>query len=281
MTLPPQFSNWRYPHRIVYKGYRLWCMRNDGKQVAAHYIYKHFNYHLPRKFQWSDFSDKHGLVRYIDALLDKDALVYREIESEGLANGQVYDDPPRDVPVQQISPQLLLACLLGEYPIECPSDVTLHVRPIKGKYYQLDRLKAEMVQTGVLDAYYEALEQRRRHGLPLRTPKGLGVTEGKDGKPLAVEHPYNQPGFNLAAAADQGMAQPVQQQPASMPERTISSRLIHDCCEIITYNEQIYIRRIVSGQGQVLLVSTAPTVEGPWVESYKDEVGLRLHKVSA
>lgn len=282
MTLPPEFQNWRYPHRITYKGYRLWCAKKSERTVKAQYLYRHFNFHLPRSFVWADAHDRAGLVRYIDALILKDALLIKSIEKEGFASEQTYDDPPEgDVKVQQISPQLLLSCLLGEYPIECPSDVTLHIRPIGGKFYQMDMLKAELVQAGVLDTYYENIAQRTGAGLLVRTPENMPVTEGKDGKVLGADHHLNQPGFNLAAAADQGMRPEAPPQPQAAPERTVSVCPINDCCEVVTTNGQFYIRRIMTATGHLLSMAVSNSAEGPWQIQYKDEVGLEAHGVAA
>lgn len=259
----------------VYRGYRVYP---GEKGCTATFIYSSINYHLPRKFKFSAEAGIADLHRYIDALVDRRSLEIKKYEGEDLAYAQEYEDPPAEVPIIRISPELLISVLLGEYPLDVPIHSKLQMKGTGGGKFVPDYLPAELADAGLLDAYYEGLRDFIEQGKPYTLREKLRPLEPN------VSMPANgfRPSESLLAAEQQGKGEVVEAPKPQPPTETpIESHALGDCVEALcaiesSDNDPYFVRRIFTAQGACIYTATSWSLDGPWSVHTMDPKAKRL-----
>jgi hypothetical protein len=264
----------------VYRGFRIFAplLHTQGTDEIPHrkvaFIYSRLNFHCPRKFKWGSPERLDQLYEYIDGVLAKDRLVQNKYEQAEICYDHVWEAPDAKTPVVQISSEMLIACMLGEFPIECPIDTVFRIRSFKGGAFIPSELHAEMISRGVVEAYHNALDARIRDGRPVKVTMaqvvkppvketGRGVTALPYG-PLAGPH------ANLQAAEAQGEKAHYRRSEALQVREQVvdTSELENGYVQVITAAKaadvEYLIRRVYDGQGEIVSVSTSYQFEGPW-----------------
>jgi hypothetical protein len=277
-----------------YRGFRIYDCKYDGDNRGRTVIfcYKVVNLFLPRSFTWKSDSDV-DLYSYINALMDRRELDAKKFEDAGFATDIVYNDYPKERPLVQVSPHLLLALLRGELPFECTADTMLVMRCDKSGKYSAERFIADLASSDVEEAYFYAIRQFVEGGKPILLTEALGevskVPPRVDVKPCINLHYAEQRGkgivFDPALAKNMQMPQPggstqtkveevaIQEAvaQAQMPtEEILTTREVGMGTEVISMvlGEQPYfVRRTFGPSGHCLGTATSWKVGGPWVEA--------------
>jgi len=246
-----------------YRGYRIYRKCPD-KGRPVHFNFKTVNYHLPRRFVWLGGGDEE-LNSYIDSLVERRKLDSSKFEDGGLVVELAYVDPPKSSPMVTIQPEMLVAIILGEIPIECPIDTVLKFRSSPSGRYVPDRIIAELASNGIIDAYYAGLQQFIETGRPIALHEHLdGVKPTKYDQ--RVEGP---PCINLIEAEKQGKGTVVDRPPASPPEEETVDPVGRpdgstEVVSLVIVEPPYYVKRRFDSDGALLRAWTAWSVEGPW-----------------
>ena len=251
-----------------YRGYRIYLPNKDrGRPVL--YNFRTVNYHLPRRFLWLGGGDEE-LNSYVDSLVERRMLEARRFEEAGLAVEHTYAEAPKDNPTVTIQPEMLVAIILGEIPIDCPIDTVLKFRCSPSGRYVPDRIIAELASHGIIDAYYAGLPQYIETGRPIALHEHLeGIEVRKNAK--TIEGTL---GINLHEAEKQGKgtrAEVTQAPQAPVVEEMVDTIVLPnggtEVISVVLSEPQYFVKRRYATDGTRLQAATAWTAEGPWVTS--------------
>lgn len=249
-----------------YRGYYIFPRNTSTGRIKVRYNFKAINYHMPRSFEWTgDGVDE--LKEYIDALYDRRDLAIRPVEREGLAVEHSYDEPPEKVETVKISPEMLIAVILGELPLEMPIHNQLLFRT-SDRGLVPSQLVAELVSEGLVGLYHQAVLDWVHNGRPISVRGQLELEQrrmGTDG---------HSPAANLELAEQQGRGEYTEVGPAHRPpppvEAALTTREVAGDLEVVSLvtvpGQHSYFVRRVYRNDQLHALATSWHAEGPWVD---------------
>lgn len=255
-----------------YRGYRVYTGKHEGSlfQRKCVYNFKSVNFHMPRSFTWLNDSEVE-LFAYIDALVDKRTLDAAKYEKAELVKDAIYSDAPESKrPQVSLSPEMIVAVILGEMPIDCPIDALINFRSTSEGRYTPTRIVAELVSTGIVPAYYEGLLDFIENGRPILLQERL---EG-----VSPEHKHERgmlgtPATNLVEAEKQGKGTviPLGKNWKAPPytEETVSTQEVGKGeVEVITLATAVgqpsyFVKRLYRDD-KLKSAKTSWHVDGPW-----------------
>lgn len=299
------------PLMLMYKGYRLHKAPIKGGPHKVGYVMKVGNYHLPRKFEWTDKNNTFAFKKYVDALVNRDVLESQKYEDEGYAINHEFEAYEGKPPVITISPMRLAQIIFCEDPLELPADTIVRIRSCKSDEkstrFVAQEFLAELAAEGVTPDMLHALVERIAAGHPVEAKpfsrnRDLPATEKdevsgrRNGRAFPREHICNNSGANLTWAERMDGQQyepparraapvaPTPEQspflpPLPEPEHVIDVQYkTAQAYRVLSVakngEERYFIRRLMHAKGFVILTQTAWTLDGPWHTVHLDDVEL-------
>ena len=300
-------ANYNTPLMLLYKGFRLHKAPTKGGPHKVRYMLKVGNYHLPRKFEWTDINNVFAFKKYIDALVFRDVLESKKYEDEEYAINHEYETYEGKAPLVTICPMRLAQIIFAEDPLELPADTIVRLRSAKSDEKSTRfvpyEFMAELANEGITPDMLHAVIERAAAGFPVTAKpftrnSDIPGTESKDigtkknAKEFPREHPCNNTGGNLTWASEmdgQRYEKPARKTliraihqggpPEPEPERFLETKMIsqhaYKVFSIAKHeNTPYFIRRIMHVKGFVMLTQTSWHMEGPWHTVHKDSVEL-------
>ncbi|NEN87914.1 MAG: hypothetical protein F6K48_02930 [Okeania sp. SIO3H1] len=233
------------------------------KERYVRYLFKLVNPHMPRSFVWKSQSDVE-LYKYIDDLYDRSQVPTGLVEQQGIASGHSYVDQPEQMHCIAISKEMLLAVLLGEFPLEVPMNSYFRVRENRGKVAP-DQIASELADSGLQEAFHQAILKWVEEGKPLNIRDHIDWDKAKG----FLRHG---PSFKLEAAQAAGIQPSLEVGDAHKPppahESVISSKGDNIALEVIslvtTEGHPSYFIRREYHNNQLRAASTSWSIKGPW-----------------
>jgi hypothetical protein len=223
-----------------YRGFRIMPQANGV--LFVRWMSKHVNYYLPRFFEFRGTVE--DCCKYCDALIDKRIWDSKKYEDHGMATGQTFEPEQVPGPIVSISPNRLLAVMLGLDPMCVPAAATIHFTSHKGRHWA-DFIPAELVAEGVLpDIDMESLKTSltaSAASIPDYQHTGLNVP-----RPVLVEETKIE-------------EQKIQEINIASFDREYYQEQI----SLIASNPPYYCRRLTKGS-DLIYMATSWSKDGPW-----------------
>jgi hypothetical protein len=254
----------------MYQGFMFYPeVTKSGKRLVK-YFHPRLNPHLPRRFSWT--GDTASLEKYITALNADDRVALKFFDQEGLASDHTYIDTEENGPTINLSPEMMCAILLGEFPVSVPATAIIRVRNATTRFCATEFL-AMMAEKGVIANWEEHVARcaaKYQHlwkqyplpGLPDTSNQNASISNGR----------YANPANNfIAAGMDPDDWFKDDQDDSPMPlaadEKIVSVDHHATGCTMITKvvnGKTYYLRREFDLDDSLRSLSSSWDPAGPW-----------------